>query len=86
MLAAQELEEPVLGVVRVLVLVHEDVAEVTCASARALREALEDLDGEHQQVVEVDRVRGMQATLVEVVRLRNRLVPEGCDAPGVVLG
>ena len=86
MLASQELEEPVLGVVRILVLVDEDVAERLAPALERFREPLEDLDGEHQQIVEVHRIRGMQATLVEVVRLRDRLIPEGCDPPCVLLG
>ena len=80
MLAAEELEEPVLRVVRVLVLVDEDVAERLAPALERLREALEDLHREHEQVVEVDGVRGVEAALVELVRLRDRLVPERRDA------
>ena len=81
----QQLQEPVLRVVRVLVLVHEDVAERLLPAVTSLREALQHLDGEHQQVVEVDRVRGDQTLLVEVVHLRDGLVVERRDALGVLL-
>ncbi len=50
-----------------------------------LREALEDLHGEHEHVVEVDGVRGVEPALVELVHLRDRLVPERGDARQVVL-
>ena len=60
-LCGQQLQQPVLRVVRVLVLVDEDVAERVLPVLARLREALEHLDGEHQHVVEVDRVRGEAA-------------------------
>ena len=84
-LAAEELEEAVLRVVRVLVLVDEDVAERLAPALERLGEALEDLNREHEQVVEVDRVRGVQAPLVQLVRLGDRLIPEGRDARRVLL-
>ena len=86
MLAAEELKEPVLRVVRVLVLVDEDVAEGLAPALERLGEALEDLHREHEQVVEVDGVRGVQAPLVELVRLGDRLIPERRDARRVLLG
>ena len=79
-LRAQELEQAVLGVVRVLVLVDEDVAERALPLLARFRETLQRLNREHEHVVEVDRVRGVQAALVDVVRLRDRLVPERGDA------
>ena len=85
MLGAEELQQPVLRVVRVLVLVDEDVAEGSLPARERLGEALEDLHREHEQVVEVDGVRGVQATLVELVHLRDRLVPERRDARDVLL-
>ncbi len=66
--------------VRVLILVDEDVAERLLPALEGLREALEHLHREHEHVVEVDRVRGVQAALVEVVRLGDGLVPERGDA------
>ncbi len=85
-LLREQLEQAVLGVVRVLVLVDEDVAERLLPFLQRLREALQHLDGEHQEVVEVDRVRAEQAALVEVVGLRDGLVVERRDALGVLGG
>ena len=84
-LLGQELEQAVLRVVRVLVLVDEDVAEGLLPALLRLGEALEHLDGEHQQVVEVDGVRGEEPALVQLVRVGDRLVVEGLD-PVPVLG
>jgi hypothetical protein len=60
-LSGQELEQPVLGVVRVLVLVDEHVAEGLAPALERLREALEDVDRQEEQVVEVDGVRAEQS-------------------------
>ena len=79
-LRRQELQQAVLGVVRVLVLVDEDVTERRLPALERLRKALENLHGQHEHVVEVDRVRGEQPPLVELVHLRHRLVPERRDA------
>ena len=86
MLAAEELQQPVLRMVRVLVLVDEDVAERLPPALERLGEALEDLHGEHEHVVEVDGVRGVEAALVQLVRLGDRLIPERGDAARVLLG
>ena len=69
---ASSLQQDVLRVVRVLVLVDEDVAERLRPALARLGEALQHVDGQHQQVVEVDRVRGEQAALVEARRRRRR--------------
>ena len=84
-LLREQLEQPVLRVVRVLVLVDEHVAERLLPALARLGEALEHLDGEHQQVVEVDRVRGEQPPLVELVHLGDGLVVERRDALGVLV-
>ena len=86
MLAAQELKETVLRVVRVLVLVDEDVAERFAPVLERLGEPLQDLHGEHEHVVEVDRIGGVEAALVQLVGLRDGLIPEGRDPRRVVLG
>ena len=86
MLGGEELQQPVLRVVRVLVLVDEDVAESVLPVGERLREALERLDGEHQHVVEVDRVRAVQPPLIALVHLGNRLVVERRDAAHVLVG
>ena len=71
--------------IRVLVLVDEDVAECLSPLVERIGEALERLDGEHDQVVEVDRIRGVELSLVELVRLGDRLVPERGDASRILL-
>ncbi len=85
-LAAEQLEQPVLRVVRVLVLVDEDVAERLLPALAGLREALEHLDREHEQVVEVHRVRPEHPPLVERVDVGDGLVVERLDALQVLLG
>ena len=84
-LLGEELEQAVLGVVRVLVLVDEDVAEGLLPLLAGLGEALEHVDREEEHVVEVDGVRGEEALLVEVVDLGDGLVVEARDALGVLL-
>ncbi len=85
-LFGQELEQPVLRMVRVLVLVHEDVAKRLLPALLRLGESLEHLDGEHQEVVEVDRVGGEEPALVELVRVGDGLVVEGLHALPVLGG
>ena len=80
----EQLQQPVLRVVRVLVLVDHHVAERVLPVLPRVREVLEDLHRQHQHVVEVDRVRGGQLLLVERVRLGDRLVVEGGDLLGVL--
>ena len=82
-LPARSCSEPVLGVVRVLVLVDEQVAERLLPARPRLVEALEHLDGQHQQVVEVDRVRGVQARAGRARRPRRRSGRERRDRLGV---
>jgi hypothetical protein len=84
-LAGEKLEQAVLGVVGVLVLVDEDVPERLLPAGERLRKALEDFDGEHQQVVEVHRVAVVQALLVEGVDLGNGLVVERRNAAEVLV-
>ena len=85
-LACEQLQQPVLRVVRVLVLVDEDVAERVLPVGERVGEPLERLDREHQHVVEVDRVRGEQPLLVALVHLGDRLVVERGDAAHVLVG
>jgi hypothetical protein len=84
-LLGEELQQAVLGVVGVLVLVDEDVAERLLPALAGLGEPLQHLHGEHQQVVEVDGVRGEEAPLVEVVHLRDGLVVERRDPAQVLI-
>ena len=71
--------------VRVLVLVDEDVAEGLLPLLLRVRMLLEHLDGAHDQVVEVHRVRGVQTALVAVVDGGHGLLVEGADALRVLL-
>ena len=84
--AGEELEEAVLGVVGVLVLVDEDVAEGGGVAGADLREELEDVDGPHEQVVEVHRVHAVQVALVQLEDVRDGLLEEGADELPVGLG
>ena len=67
MLGGEQLQQPVLGVVGVLVLVDEDVAEGAPPALAHLLEQLQRVDRAHQQVVEVHRVGLEHALLVEGV-------------------
>ena len=84
-LLGQQLQEAVLGGVRVLVLVDEDVPERPLPPFAGLGEALEHLDGQHEDVVEVDGVRAEEPALVQLVDLGDRLVPERRDPRGVLV-
>ena len=86
MLAGQQLQQAVLGVVGVLVLVDEDVAEGGGVAGADLGEELEDVDRAHEQVVEVHRVHAVQVALVEVVDVGDGLLEERADLLAVGLG
>ena len=79
MLGRQELEPAVLGVVRVLVLVDEDVAERGAVAVADLGEELEDVDRADEQVVEVHRVHAEELALVELVDLADGLLEVRAD-------
>ncbi len=64
----------VLGVVGVLVLVHEDVPEAAAVVVGDIRERLEEVDRGHDDVVEVQGVGLAQPRLVHPVRLGDRLL------------
>ena len=64
----------VLGVVGVLVLVHEDVAELAAVVVRDFGELLEQKDGAANQVVKVEGVSGAQTLRVDGVNLRDGLL------------
>ena len=86
MLLGQQLQPAVLGAVRVLVLVHQHVAEGAAVAVADLLEELEEVHAAEQEVVEVHRVRRVQALLVEVVDVGGRLLEEGRDLQAVRLG
>ena len=60
--------------VGVLVLVHEDVAELTAVVVGDFRELLEQEDGAADQVVKVEGVGGAQTLRVDSVDLRDGLL------------
>jgi hypothetical protein len=81
---AEQLEQPVLGVVGVLVLVDEDPAEALAVAAADVLEQLEHGHRPHQQVVEVHRVRLEHPALVEAVGLADHLLER--PAPCLLVG
>ena len=66
--------------VRVLVLVHEHVPEPAAVLLGHLRKGLEEVDRDHDQVVEVHRAGLQQTALVFSVGLGQGLVPRGLRA------
>ena len=86
MLGREQLQPAVLGVVGVLVLVDEHVAEGGRVAVADLREELEHVDRADEQVVEVHRVHAVQLALVELVDVGDGLLEERADELAVVLG
>ena len=76
-LGAEQLKQPVLGVVRILVLVDQHVAEGPAPPLSGFGEELEYVDRADQQVVEVHRVVLEHALLVEPVDRRHLLLEPG---------
>ena len=72
-LRAEQHHEFVLRLVRVLVLVDQDVLEAVLPLLQRLLVDLQQVDRDHQQVVEVHRVRGGEAALVLGVGGRDQL-------------
>ena len=64
MLLSEQLYEPVLRLVRVLVLVDEDKREAISVSLEQVRVVLEQLDGLHEEVVEVEGILVFQRLLI----------------------
>ena len=75
-LLGQQLQPAVLGVVGVLVLVDEHVAERAGVVVAHLLEQLEHVDRAHEQVVEVHRVHAVHLALVGPVDVGHRLLEE----------
>ena len=75
-LLGEQLQPAVLGAVGVLVLVDQHVAERAAVALAHLVEQLEQVHAAEQQVVEVHRVGGVQARLVEVVDVGGGLLEE----------
>ena len=75
----EQAHDAVLRVVRVLVLVDEQVVERALPALAHVVEALQQVDAAHQQVVEVHRVGGVQAALVELEDVGHDLLEEVAD-------
>ena len=77
--ADEQLQHPVLRVVRVLVLIDEHVAEGALVALAHLLEQLEQVDRAEQQVVEVHRVHPQHVALVQFVDVREHLLERRAD-------
>ena len=75
--SGQQLEQAVLGVVGVLVLVHENVPEARAVALADLLEQLQQVDRAKQEVVEVHRVHAQQVALIELVDVSDHLHKRG---------
>ena len=76
MLVGQQPQPAVLGVVGVLVLVDEHMAERAPVAVQHFGEQLEEVDAAKEEVVEVDGVHAVDALLVEPVDVCGRLLEE----------
>ena len=70
---AQQQDQLVLGAVDVLVLVHEDVGEAALVLGQHVRVALEQVDRDHEQIVEVHGAGGQEPLLIVAVDLGDPL-------------
>ncbi len=75
--AAEAQHELVLRPVRVLELVHENVQEPAPVGGEHVFERIEEVDGDHEKVVEVHRGRSMEALLVLGVDVADAALEEG---------
>ena len=76
MLRREPPNQDVLGAVRVLVLVDEDVAKPLLVLGQHVGESPKQLDRDHQEIVEVHRRRFEQPLLIEPVHVGHLLVIE----------
>ena len=83
LLACEQLQQPVLRVVGVLVLVDQDPAEGLPVALCNVGEQLQHVHRPEQQVVEVERVHLVDPLLVQVVHVGDRLLEERADALAV---
>ena len=75
-LGGQQLDQHVLGMIGVLVLIDEYVSEPVLPPFEHLGECLKQLDGELEDVIEVDGGCLHEALLVEPIDVRHALVVE----------
>ncbi len=85
-LLREELGELVLGVVRVLVLIDEDVAEAVLEGLARVVMIADELDRLRQEVVEVERVPGLEEVLVDLESLGDDVLEAARGAAREVLG
>ena len=64
---AQQVDDLVLGVVGVLELVHQNLAEAVLVGLPDIVAGLQQVGGHHQEIVEVERIGRQQALLVNGV-------------------
>ena len=74
MLLRERADDPILGAVRVLVLVDQDPLPEPAVPGQHLRHPVEEPDGEQEEVVEVHRPRGGEPLLVAAVHGRDLLL------------
>ena len=85
MLVGEQADDPVLGAVRVLVLVDEHVLPEPAVPRQRLRRLGEQLHDEQQEVVEVDHARLADPLLVARVHERGLLLPRAARVAQRVL-
>ena len=76
------MKESVLDPVRVLVLINQDVAEVPLVALPHVFEELEQVDGPHEEVIEVHRVRFVHPLFVELEDSGDAALKRGPAAVG----
>ncbi len=83
----EKTQESILHAVRVLVLVHQHVAESSGRVGTGALRALEELDSSEKKVIEVDGARGFESALICLRRLREDRIDELAVVPseGAVL-
>ncbi len=74
--ATQEVDDLILRLVRILVLVHQNIPPEVLVVLQSVRVVAEEQDRQHQEVVEVHRVAGPESILIQAVDLRRSLFRE----------
>ena len=81
MLCRQNFRQLVLGAIRILILVHQDVLETALVLIAYFPIFLQQQHRDHQQVIEVEGVVRAQLPGIDIVNLRNFLLEEGSRVP-----
>ena len=82
--AAEKIDDLVLRLVRVLILVHQNIAPESLVILQHVGAVPEQVDRQHQEVVEVHRLARLEPLLVEAVDLRRPFFREIRRHPGVL--